>query len=190
LSPRAPRGWDVKESEWACKPGSVRLGCCQGGVIISLGRRLPVASSSPPERKPERVAPGRRERRTPSCSALLLMGFTKPNRSPGLLVSSYLTVSPLPLAKAGGGLFSAALSLAFRPVGVTHHHTLWSPDFPPAAFELAQKMLRILENSRRSPGPLRFLEKIVARPGPAGKPSADSPREATFRTRHLLASYV
>jgi hypothetical protein len=27
---------------------------------------------------------------------LLQMGFTEPGRSPGLLVSSYLTVSPLP----------------------------------------------------------------------------------------------
>ena len=151
----------MKESEWACKPGSVRLGPCRGGVIISLGRRLPAASSGPPERKPERVAPGRRERRTPSCSALLLMGFTKPNRSPGLLVSSYLTVSPLPPTKVGGGLFSVALSLAFRPVGVTHHHTRRSPDFPPATLELAQKMLCLPENSRRSPGPLRFLEKSL-----------------------------
>ena len=28
--------------------------------------------------------------------ALLRVGFTKPSRSPGMLVSSYLTVSPLP----------------------------------------------------------------------------------------------
>ena len=69
------------------------------------------------------------------------MGFTEPNRSPDLLVSSYLTVSPLPPTKAGGGLFSVALSLALRPVGVTHHHTLRSPDFPPAAFKMAQKVI-------------------------------------------------
>ena len=31
-----------------------------------------------------------------------------------------------------GGLLSVALSLALRPVGVTHHRVLWSPDFPPA----------------------------------------------------------
>jgi len=29
-------------------------------------------------------------------------------------------------------LLSVALSLASRPVGVTHHRALWSPDFPPA----------------------------------------------------------
>jgi len=32
-----------------------------------------------------------------------------------------------------GGLLSAALSLASRPVGVTDHPVLWSPDFPLAA---------------------------------------------------------
>ena len=37
-----------------------------------------------------------RRHRTSSCLALLPMGFTEPDRSPGLLVSSYLTVSPLP----------------------------------------------------------------------------------------------
>jgi hypothetical protein len=62
------------------------------------------------------------------------VGFTEPGRSPGLLVSSYLTVSPLPDKSEDlpGGLLSVALSLASRPVGVTHHCVLWSPDFPPA----------------------------------------------------------
>jgi len=32
--------------------------------------------------------------------ALLRVGFTEPTRSPGSLVSSYLTVSPLPPVKA------------------------------------------------------------------------------------------
>jgi len=30
----------------------------------------------------------------------------------------------------GGGLFSVALSRGSPRVGVTHHHALWSPDFP------------------------------------------------------------
>ena len=60
------------------------------------------------------------------------MGFAEPGRSPGLLVSSYLTVSPLPVSRLTGGLLSVALSLTSRPVGVTHHRALRSPDFPPA----------------------------------------------------------
>ena len=61
------------------------------------------------------------------------MGFAEPDRSPGLLVSSYLTVSPLPTETSpAGGLLSVALSLTSRPVGVTHHRALRSPDFPPA----------------------------------------------------------
>ena len=72
-------------------------------MTISLGRRLPDASSSRPGRgwrnEPFRVGIHRaetRRHRTSSCLALLPMGFTEPDRSPGLLVSSYLTVSPLP----------------------------------------------------------------------------------------------
>jgi len=70
-------------------------------------------------------------RPTPPCLALLPMGFTEPDRSPDPLVSSYLTVSPLPAGLPAGGLFSVALSLTSRPVGVTHHRALRSPDFPP-----------------------------------------------------------
>ena len=69
------------------------------------------------------------------CLVLLRVGFTKPSESPRLLVSSYLTVSPLPRDEfrgtAHGGLLSVALSLASRPVGVTDHSALRSPDFPP-----------------------------------------------------------
>ena len=65
-------------------------------AIISLRRQLPVTSSSPPEEIPRRIASGRCFQQTLFCSALLSMGFTKPSQSPGLLVSSYLTFSPLP----------------------------------------------------------------------------------------------
>jgi hypothetical protein len=73
-----------------------------------------------------------------SCLTLHLVGFAEPSRSPGLLVSSYLTVSPLPDDyppdfsdfKPSGGLLSVALSLTSRSVGVTHHHVLRCPDFP------------------------------------------------------------
>ncbi len=55
-----------------------------------------------------------------------------------MLVGSYPTFSPLPSKvkssedyfAAPGGLFSVALSLISRPVGVTDHPALRSPDFP------------------------------------------------------------
>jgi len=74
--------------------------------------------------------------------ALRRAGFTKPGESPRLLVRSYRTFSPLPLTRrtnaadvtslrrVRGGLFSVALSLVSRPVGVTHRPVLWRPDFP------------------------------------------------------------
>jgi len=112
------------------------------------------------------------EGRTRSCSALLPMGFTEPSRSPGLLVSSYLTVSPLPTGKPVGGLFSVALSLASRPVGVTHHRTLWSPDFPPAEAFKTQSLCQC--RGQRSPGPLRFKDNRRTLP-PVWQAGAASP---------------
>ena len=75
---------------------------------------------------------------TALCLALLRMGFTKPPESPQMLVGSYPTISPLPGKEkpsedsfaTPGGLFSVALSLTSRSVGVTDHPVLWSPDFP------------------------------------------------------------
>ena len=66
-------------------------------AIIYLGRRLLDASSSLPEGhdEPDQTRQPRRSR-LPFCLALLRVGFTKPDKSPCLLVSSYLTVSPLP----------------------------------------------------------------------------------------------
>ncbi len=89
-------------------------------MIISLGRRLPAVSSDLPG---SRNGPGQPASLGPDLSAstsallpylvLLPVGFTEPGRSPALLVSSYLTVSPLPRPPRGGrgGLFSVALSL-------------------------------------------------------------------------------
>jgi hypothetical protein len=45
-------------------------------------------------------------------------------------VRSYRTISPLP--PEGGGIFSVALSLGSRRVGVTNHRALPSSDFPHA----------------------------------------------------------
>ena len=63
---------------------------------------------------------------------LLRVGFSKPAMSPLPLVSSYLTLSPLPWTYHGG-LVSEALSLGLPPLGITQHPALWSSDFPPAA---------------------------------------------------------
>ena len=80
-------------------------------MIIFLGRQLPGASSDLPG---SRDGSGRsvsgRPNETPRINrfasssqsallpylVLLPMGFAEPGRSPGLLVSSYLAVSPLP----------------------------------------------------------------------------------------------
>ena len=96
-------------------------------MIIYLGRRLPGASSDLPGSRdgsgrsvsgPERDDAASRNASIgrialPPYLVLLPMGFTEPGRSPDLLVSSYLTVSPLPRPPEGGrgGFFSVALSL-------------------------------------------------------------------------------
>ena len=72
---------------------------------------------------------------TAFCLALLRVGFTKLSKSPPILVSSYLTVSPLPRKRLQtnvpfGRMLSVALSLILRPVGITDHPALRSPDFP------------------------------------------------------------
>jgi len=72
-------------------------------VVIYLGHALPHTSCDLPEGM-GRATP------SPSYSVLLRMGFAKPPRSLGTLVSSYLTLSPLPRARTRGGLVSVALS--------------------------------------------------------------------------------
>jgi hypothetical protein len=85
-------------------------------MIIYLGRRLPDASSDLPGSRDgsgrsvsggrwgtdglTRVVPSR-PFTLPPYLVLLPMGFTEPGRSPGLLVSSYLAVSPLPRSGRG-----------------------------------------------------------------------------------------
>jgi hypothetical protein len=69
---------------------------------------------------------------------LLRMGFTQLPQSLRILVSSYLTFSPLSRKKAvtplsRDGIFSVALSLSrvTGTVRITDHPALWSSDFPP-----------------------------------------------------------
>jgi len=101
-------------------------------MIIFLGRGLPRASSDLPGSRngSDRPVSDSLETRLGSHRfvlsslftllpylVLLPMGFAEPSRSPGLLVSSYLAVSPLPRPwckkhRDRGGLFSVALSLS------------------------------------------------------------------------------
>ena len=72
--------------------------------------------------------------------AILLLGLAPDGvcrarpvtRPAGELLPHRFTLTCRGESPATGGLLSVALSLASRPVGVTHHRTLWSPDFPPA----------------------------------------------------------
>ncbi len=101
------------------------------------------------------------------------MGFTKPIKSPCLLVRSYRTVSPLPrtarLPKQAmrpfGGMLSVALSLTSRPVDVIDHPALWSPDFPPATLSASK------QHRQRSPHPLITTHKDEPR-GQLAQPDA------------------
>jgi hypothetical protein len=134
--PRMTAAGRAARLERTCKPGSVPTAPYGGGpATISLGPQSPVASSSLPGGwyGAGRPAPFVTER-TPSCLALLRMGFAEPDRSPGLLVSSYLTVSPLP---PGSPPEAVCFLLHFPwPRGRWALPTtlaLRSPDFPPAA---------------------------------------------------------
>ena len=62
-----------------------------------------------------------------------------PLMSPPEAVSSYLTISPLPLSRR---YVSVALSIGLPRLGVTQHPARWSSDFPP----------RRLSPSGRPPG--------------------------------------
>src|SRR5690606_7695002 len=88
-------------------------------------RTLPCASSDLPAGSGEQPSGA-------CCLVLLRAGFTEPHRSPGTLVVSYTTLSPLPPRPGGrdGGLLSVALSRGSPRVGVTHRPALWSPDVP------------------------------------------------------------
>src|SRR6478736_8816220 len=92
-------------------------------TAIHLGRPLLTGSSVLPAHSTGPVSNVR-------CLDLLRVGFTEPFQSPGTLVVSYTTVSPLPAAEAAGGLFSVALSRGSPRVAVGHHPALWSPDVP------------------------------------------------------------
>jgi hypothetical protein len=109
-----------------------RLPGCATGAAIHLGLPSPAGSSGLPADsggQPSNACAGRCLA-TPALLALLRVGFTEPSRSPGMLVGSYPTVSPLPGVSPPGGLFSVALSRGSPRVAVNNHPALWSPDVP------------------------------------------------------------
>jgi len=117
------------------KPSSVPPSGTFGVMVIPLEYWLPSTSSN---------LPGSCRRTTlPMLPYLVLLraGFAKLSMSPLRLVSSYLTVSPLP-QKIGnstfsrGGLLSVALSFPLPGLGVTQRPVLWSSDFPLVPFFL------------------------------------------------------
>jgi len=97
-----------------------------GAVIIYLGRWLPSGTSDLPGSLGRAVLIPLRE--ALPYAILLQAGFAKHPRSPGDLVGSYPTVSPLPLRAV---FFSVALSMGSPPVPFRDRLALWSSDFPP-----------------------------------------------------------
>src|SRR4051794_35536286 len=99
--------------EPACRPGSVpgRLAASRSAAI-HLGLPLPTASCGLPASSggPPSNA---RARSVLLFLTLLQVGFTKPFRSPGTLVVSYTTVSPLPTYRSA----PAVCSLWHFPAG-------------------------------------------------------------------------
>ena len=131
-------------------------------MIISLGDRLLDPSSSLPGSR-WRAGPTRRAW-TPkpprSCSLFDLAPSgvyrARPVARPaGELLPHRFTLT-LPSRCPPGGLLSVALSLASRPVGVTHHCVLRSPDFPPAGPSrgLSTPFVPCRRSSDRLPAPL------------------------------------
>src|SRR5689334_15911009 len=116
---------------------SVRRVLCtrsRGAAAIHLGLPLPAGSSGLPAGSGGPASNACAGPPWRALLALLRVGFTEPPRSPGVLVGSYPTVSPLPpgshAARPGGGLFSVALSRGSPRVAVSNHPALWSPDVP------------------------------------------------------------
>jgi hypothetical protein len=150
-NPRGPRnrkpdlpgsGTGGKSVRGGRKPGSVRGDeARRRGAAISLRRAFPPALSDLYPRAPG--GPPFPRRRQSRLGVALLFGL-----APGGVchaatiarraVSSYLTISPLPPAVAGGGVFSVALSSGSPPPGVTRHPALRSPDFPPVPADVGR----------------------------------------------------
>ena len=122
-------------------------------MIISLGRRLPDASSGlpggsgePPFRRPDRGLPGRRRLPIWPCSGWGLPSSRCHHRDWCALTAPF---HPYP-ARRRGGLLSVALSVGSPPLAVSQHPALRSPDFPP-------RRPAVGRSPRRSSPPLQCL---------------------------------
>ena len=114
----------------SCSRGALRR-CPDRRPSISACRCRQALAIYPQARAGSPQTPAQTPPRGGILLTLLRVGFTKPSRSPGTLVVSYTTVSPLPGApKRPGGLFSVALSRGSPRVAVNNHPALWSPDVP------------------------------------------------------------
>ena len=128
--------WPRRRREAGRKPSSVPG--CPGDDHSS---KTPVARGL---QRPTRELRAGRPQTLPYL-VLLQVGFSKPAMSPLPLVSSYLTLSPLPWTYHGG-LVSEALSLGLPPLGITQHPALWSSDFPPAASRAGRRSSGLLRD--------------------------------------------
>ena len=173
-----------------------------GGTSRPVSRILFPGASRPPDRRPSIWA--RRHRRaravypqtrtgrprTPAQAprgtllTLLRVGFTEPPRSPGVLVVSYTTVSPLPPARAGGGLFSVALSRGSPRVAVSEppcpaesglSSTGSPPPRPPGL---------LVRGGRVPPAPAERAPRV-----PPTSPTSRSPSGTGDRVRHRVVRF-
>ncbi len=153
---------------------------------VGAGRRLGSHSSGPPvARRLERPYPGASDGPPAPCSVLLRVGFAKRPPSPASLVSSYLTVSPLPAASFPKGRrspFCCTFPVS-RRAAVSGHPALWSPDFPLTANARAAasdcpidsgRRFLLCNRLRQTPGACARKRSGAARPLHARRPQTTS----------------
>jgi hypothetical protein len=181
--PRRPlRAFAVGADEPDCKPDPVpRRGLPHRAAAIHLGTPLPASSSGLPGSSggpPSNAA----------CLTLLRVGFAEPLRSPGALVVSYTTVSPLPgrLATPGRSVLCGTFPRVAPggrypppcPVesGLSSAGTLLRPTRPPV------RLVRVLSlaghRSRTGPGRSRDRPRPAAPGGARPVPAGRGPRPA------------
>jgi len=145
LSLRRPYGLALADGHFSRTPVTQRL---QQPTRASTGPDQPARRTSREAAARTLIfglAPGgvcRASRVAPAAGALLPHRFT-------------LTAAAIRrgLKATRGGLLSVALSRALRPVGVTDHPVLWSPDFPLLIAGTPQRASHTSE--QRPSGPLR-----------------------------------